>query len=125
MGWGSLGAGGGAWASSSGARPEFFPFAIHNVMNPVIEVDGDHATAQWYLLQPATMAKGGQAVWLSAGYQDQYVRVGGKWMLQHLKGTANSLTPYQRPGRSNDSSETCPSPPGGGQRLKCRFPNRR
>jgi hypothetical protein len=75
--------------------PEFFPFAIHNVMNPVIEVDGDHATAQWYLLQPATMAKGNQAVWLSAAYRDQYVRVGGKWMFQHLKVTANFLTPYE------------------------------
>src|SRR6202043_2703966 len=29
--------------------PGFCPFAIHNVMNPVIEVDGDRATAQWYL----------------------------------------------------------------------------
>jgi ketosteroid isomerase-like protein len=75
--------------------PEFFRFAIHNVMNPLIEVDGDHAIAQWYLLQPATMAKGNQAVWLSAAYRDQYVRVGGKWMFQHLKVTANFLTPYE------------------------------
>jgi uncharacterized protein (TIGR02246 family) len=75
--------------------PEFFPFAIHNVMNPVIEVDGDRATAQWYLLQPATMARENQAVWLSAAYRDEYVRVGGRWMFKHLKVTANFLTPYE------------------------------
>jgi len=75
--------------------PKFFPFAIHHVMNPAIEVDGDRATGQWYLLQPATMAKGNQAVWLSAAYHDDYVRVGGKWMFQHLRVTANFLTPYE------------------------------
>jgi uncharacterized protein (TIGR02246 family) len=75
--------------------PEFFSFAIHNVMNPIIEVDGDCATAQWYLLQPATMAKGNQAVWLAAAYDDRYVRVGGQWMFKSLKVTANFLTPYE------------------------------
>lgn len=42
--------------------PKFFPFPIHHVMNPVIEVDGDRAGGQWYLVQPATMAKRNQAV---------------------------------------------------------------
>jgi uncharacterized protein (TIGR02246 family) len=74
--------------------PAFFPFAIHHVMNPMIEVDGDHAHAQWYLLQPATMAKGNQAVWLAATYHDDYVRAGGKWLFQHLRVTARFLTPY-------------------------------
>src|ERR1700687_4448071 len=36
---------------------EFFPFATANVMNPIIEVEGAHATGQWYLLQPATMKR--------------------------------------------------------------------
>jgi SnoaL-like domain len=86
---------GGSLGLAEGHAPEFFPFAIHNVMNPVIEVDGDRATAQWYLLQPATMAKENQAVWLSAAYRDEYVRVGGRWMFKHLKVTANFLTPYE------------------------------
>ncbi|HKV53459.1 MAG TPA: nuclear transport factor 2 family protein [Candidatus Binataceae bacterium] len=75
--------------------PEIFPFAIHHVMNPIIEVSGDRATGQWYLLQPATRAPGNQAVWLSAVYHDDYVRVDGKWMFQHLRVTSNFLTTYE------------------------------
>jgi len=74
---------------------KFFPFAIHNVMNPIIDVDGDRATAQWYLLQPATMAKGNQAVWLAATYHDEYVRLDGRWMFKRLKVTSHFLTPYE------------------------------
>jgi uncharacterized protein (TIGR02246 family) len=74
---------------------EFFPFAIHNVMNPIIDVDGDCATARWYLLQPATMAKGNQAVWLAAVYHDDYVRHDGRWMFKHLRVKSHFLTPYE------------------------------
>jgi len=63
-------------------------------MNPRIEVDGDRATGQWYLLQPATRS-GNQAVWLSAAYHDQYLRVDGKWMFKHLRVTSNFLTTYE------------------------------
>ncbi len=75
--------------------PELFPFAIHNVMNPRIEVDGGRATGQWYLLQPATREPGTQAVWLSAVYHDEYVRLNGKWMFKHLQVTSNFLTTYE------------------------------
>jgi uncharacterized protein (TIGR02246 family) len=74
---------------------EFFPFAIHNVMNPIIDVEGDRATAQWYLLQPATMAKDNQAVWLAAVYHDDYVRHDGRWMFKHLRVKPHFLTPYE------------------------------
>jgi ketosteroid isomerase-like protein len=62
---------------------EFFPFAIHNVMNPIIEVDGDRATGQWYLLQ------------LAATYHDEYARLEGRWMFKRLKVTSHFLTPYE------------------------------
>jgi ketosteroid isomerase-like protein len=74
--------------------PEFFPFAIHNVMNPDIEVEGDRATGRWYLLQPATRADGNRAVWLAAVYNDEYARVGGQWRFKHLRVSANFLTSY-------------------------------
>jgi uncharacterized protein (TIGR02246 family) len=74
---------------------EFFPFAIHNVMNPIVEVDGDRATARWSLLQPATMAKENRAVWLAAVYHDEYVRHHGRWMFRRLKVTSHFLTPYE------------------------------
>jgi uncharacterized protein (TIGR02246 family) len=74
--------------------PKVFPFAIHNVMNPQIEVDGDRATGQWYLLQPATMAKENRAVWLAATYHDEYVRIDGRWMFHNLQVVARFLTSY-------------------------------
>jgi uncharacterized protein (TIGR02246 family) len=73
---------------------EYFPFAMHNVMNPIIEVDGDRATAVWNLLQPATMARGNQAVWLAATYHDEYLRAGGAWKFARLTVHAHFLTPY-------------------------------
>src|ERR1700730_17269086 len=36
--------------------PEMLHFAIHYVMNPIIEVKGDRATGIWYLLEPCTFA---------------------------------------------------------------------
>jgi uncharacterized protein (TIGR02246 family) len=75
--------------------PEVFSFAIHNVMNPRIEVDGDRASGQWYLLQPATREPGHEAVWLAAVYHDEYVRIRGKWLFKHLQVRSNFLTTYQ------------------------------
>jgi len=75
--------------------PEIFSFAIHNVMNPRITVEGDHATGQWYLLQPASREPGRQAVWLAAVYHDEYVRVAGKWLFKHLRVKSNFLTSYE------------------------------
>jgi uncharacterized protein (TIGR02246 family) len=75
--------------------PEVFPFAIHNVANPRIKVDGHHASGHWYLLQPATREPGTQAVWLAAVYRDEYVRVNGKWLFKHLRVDSNFLTTYE------------------------------
>ena len=50
--------------------PSRLPFAIHMVMNPIIEVDGDRATGGWYLFQPCPYADGNQAIWGSARYDE-------------------------------------------------------
>ena len=73
---------------------EFFPYAMHNVMNPIIDIDGDRATGVWNLLQPATMARENQAVWLAATYHDEYVRTAGGWKFARLTVHAHFLTPY-------------------------------
>ncbi len=75
------------------ASSELVPFAVHQVSNPLIEIDGDQATGQWYLWQP--MVFQGQALWLSATYEDRYVRQDGQWLYQHLKLNIRMLTPYE------------------------------
>ena len=37
-------------------------FSQHNVMNPIIEVDGNKAKADWYFLGPFTFRKGNRAI---------------------------------------------------------------
>ena len=52
-------------------------FAMHLVMNPVIEVNGDKAKGRWYIFEPVTFAEGQQAGWLAGAYDDDYVQVDG------------------------------------------------
>ncbi len=76
--------------------PRIFPFALHQVMNPIIEVEGEQAKGQWYLFQPATLAEGNQAVWLAARYEEEYVKVGSEWKFKQLKVFPSFLTPYDQ-----------------------------
>ena len=76
--------------------PKLLPFAIHQVMNPLIEVQGDRATGRWYLFQPCTLAEGNQAAWLAARYEEEYVKVGGEWKFTHLKVFSSFMTPYEQ-----------------------------
>ncbi len=74
------------------ASSSLVPFAVHQVSNPLIEIEGDSATGVWYLWQP--MVFQGEALWLSAIYHDRYSRIDGQWLYQHLKLDIRMLTPY-------------------------------
>jgi SnoaL-like protein len=76
--------------------PSVFSFAIHHVMNPIIEVHGDIATGRWYLHQPLTRKsrEGETAMWLAGRYEDEYVRVGDEWKFGRLKFIARFLARY-------------------------------
>ena len=73
---------------------EIFSFAIHNVMNPIIEVDADIATGQWYVFQACTLAKGNQAAWLTGRYEEKYVKYEGEWKFKDLTASVFFFTPY-------------------------------
>jgi hypothetical protein len=75
---------------------ERISFSQHNVMNPIIEVNGDRATGTWYLLGPFTFRKGNRAIWLAARYDDDYVKVNGEWKFQHLRATGRMAAPYEK-----------------------------
>ena len=76
--------------------PESMTFAVHMVMNPIIEVDGDTAKGTWYLFQACTFAEGNRAVWGSARYNEDYVRVDGAWRFKHLRLTSFFWTPFDQ-----------------------------
>ncbi len=76
--------------------PGMFSFAIHMVLNPVIEVNGDTASGSWYLLQPCTSPDGKQAMWGSAKYDEEYVKLNGEWKFKRVKVNPIFWTPYDQ-----------------------------
>jgi len=74
---------------------ERISFSQHNVMNPIIEVDGDSAKGTWYFLGPFTFRKGNRAMWLPARYEERYVKVNGEWKFKHLRAIGRMSAPYE------------------------------
>jgi uncharacterized protein (TIGR02246 family) len=72
-------------------------YSQHMVVNPIIRVNGDTASAVWYFFGAFTMRDGNQAKWQAARYHDDYVKVGDEWKIRHLrvKGPAFSAD-YER-----------------------------
>ncbi len=75
--------------------------ARHQVMNPIVEVDGDQATGHWLLFQPCTNAgrdAGGaiveEAVWLAATYADTYRREAAGWLIATTVIDVAFFTPF-------------------------------
>ncbi|MEQ8495017.1 MAG: nuclear transport factor 2 family protein, partial [Gammaproteobacteria bacterium] len=64
---------------------DMFSFSQHNMMNPVITVDGDRATGIWYIMGPWTYRENGEEKWLALRYDDDYVKIDGEWKYQHLR----------------------------------------
>jgi SnoaL-like domain len=75
---------------------KLLPFALHYVMNPIIEVNGNTGKGTWYLFQTCTFAEGNQAVWGAAKYSEEYVKVNGEWKFKNLKVNSEFWTPYDQ-----------------------------
>lgn len=83
---------------------ERISFSQHNVMNPIIEVDGDRARGTWYFLGPFTFRKGNRAMWLAARYEEDYVKVNGEWKFQHLRAIGRMSAPYETGWANQDAA---------------------
>ena len=64
--------------------PNFMSWCHHRVMNEVIDIDGDTATARWYFDCPAILLEGNPfgilGSYVIAGrYEEEYVRQDGVW----------------------------------------------
>ncbi len=64
---------------------KMFSFSQHNIMNPIIDVNDNRATAQWYIAGPWDQTEGDRKTWMTLRYNDDYVKVGGEWKYQHLR----------------------------------------
>ena len=71
-------------------------FSQHQVLNPVIKIDGDRATGIWYFFGPFTFYQNNQAKWLAARYQDDYVKLNGEWKIQHLRARGRMSADYEK-----------------------------
>ena len=71
-----------------------FPFVLHIVVNPLIEVDGDEAKGSWYMFQPGNYYLGNRAVWGMGQYNEEYIREDGEWKIKSLKMTPYFFTPF-------------------------------
>ena len=76
--------------------PDLVKFAVHQVLNPRIDVDGDAATGQWYLFQPMVLHADDQALWLIANYDELYVRTVEGWRFRRLTLTIQRLSPTEQ-----------------------------
>lgn len=75
-------------------------FAMHYMVSPIIEVDGDRATGAWQLWQSLVLRETKQAFWLMGRYADSYERCEDGWKFSRVSLTVNSLTPYaEGPGK--------------------------
>lgn len=68
-----------------------FSFSQHNIMNPIIDVKGDRATGIWYIMGPWTQTDGDKAIWMTARYDDDYVKLDGVWKYQHLRAVVRMV----------------------------------
>jgi hypothetical protein len=73
-------------------------FAQHNAMNPIIEVEGDRAKAEWYLFCPYTARGSNDAHWIAGRYEDDHVKVNGEWKYKHLRAMIRMHAPYEKGG---------------------------
>jgi hypothetical protein len=55
----------------------------HMVSHPEIEVDGDNATGRWALQDVVIIEDFSLAIRGASLYEDRYVRVDGRWLIQH------------------------------------------
>jgi len=72
-------------------------FVIHNVMNPIIDIDGDNARGDWHAIITSTAGSGKdrQALWMLGKYNEEYVRTSDGWKIKTLLFTSASCTPYE------------------------------
>ena len=78
-------------------NPTSLSYCAHLVTNPIITVNGKKAKGRWYLLCPFTALtpQGPAAVWEQGTYDNEFVKVDGKWRISLMRFEFNFSTPYE------------------------------
>lgn len=78
-------------------NPEMLPFTAHFLANPVVglSMDGSKGWGQWHTLEAATLRDGRAQVWMAAWYDNDFVRVGEDWKIQHIRYRDRFVCPYE------------------------------
>lgn len=76
---------------------ELTPMMVHQPTTPSIEVTGDTAKGAWYLIGMVTSdtPQGPEARWTQGRYDNEYVRIDGRWKFSRLHFKYNFLTPFK------------------------------
>lgn len=74
------------YAFASEEFDEAFVQSAHVVTNPLVEVDGEEATGEWYLLL-CYQTREGETGWTQAKYDDEYRKVDGEWRVAESRVT--------------------------------------
>ncbi len=72
--------------------------SAHNVMNPIINVNGDSATGEWRLIMLYTGINPDGSNHFSriiGWYKENYSRVDGQWLIQDLYCQVEEQAPYR------------------------------
>ena len=72
--------------------------SAHNVMNPIIKVDGDNATGEWRLIMLYTGVNADGSLHFSrivGWYKDAYRRIDSHWYIQSLYCEVEEASPYK------------------------------
>lgn len=98
----------GIWEAGEGGRAEghaqirelfirfrAIPFIIHNVMNPIIDIEGDTAHGDWHAIITGTSPPNRQANWIFGKYEEDYVRTPEGWKFKHLRFVIAAHAPYE------------------------------
>ena len=73
------------------------PYTAHQMLNPIVTVEGNKAKGTFYLWAPTTvkMADVETAIWIQGRYDNEFVKEGGKWKFSLLRFAFDFMTPYE------------------------------
>lgn len=81
----------------SQVNPTTSSYEAHHVTNPSITVDGNRAKGRWYLLCPFTALtpQGPLAMWEQGTYDNEFVKVDGKWRFSVMRFEFNFMATHE------------------------------